>query len=168
MTERVLSVGTVFQPWTPLTHWQGTCVPITLGESTAQFAWGADTTVGQFLRWDDFFQRCAPKDAHDAKAVRRRHEQPLVSPFVELAAISERLRLAAGASGKRTEIDSYLGNLEAIQMAYADAAEMQRSYEGYDNTQQAAFYAHKKARLLAEANDILATAKALLRYGSDR
>lgn len=161
VSERVIPAGTIFQPWVPLPHLRGQRVPITLGEGALQFGWGEVEPLGRFLRWDDFFQRCAPNAARDAKAVRRLYEQPLVSPFAELPAIGQRLRLAASASGKVAEVDCRLAKLQTIQKAYADAAELQRGYDGFDNRQGAASCEATKVQLLAEAKKILAATKAL-------
>ena len=58
-----LGKGRLFQPWQPLDHWRGKHVPITLGDDATQFDWGVTSWEGHF--WDDFFERCAPRDVAD-------------------------------------------------------------------------------------------------------
>jgi hypothetical protein len=72
VTSRWLPAGTVFVPWEPLDHWRGVRVPITLGGDAAGFDWGVTAPEGHFLRWEDFFRRCAPAEGDtDSAALRR-------------------------------------------------------------------------------------------------
>lgn len=160
---RLLRTGAVFRPWEPLAHWRDERMPITLGDSALQFDWGMKSPAGHFLRWDDFFERCAPLGEPHAKARPRIHEHPLASPFAELPAIGERLRRAADQLGTRAVIDKMLASIGAIHVEHTAAAESQRAAEGFDNTEVAARYAMVQARLLAQAQDILSKTKALLR-----
>ena len=159
VSTQILRAGSIFVPWAPRAHWRGERVPITLGDGTGPFVWRTDAPPGLFLRWDDFFERCAPQDAPHAKAIPRLNEQPMACPFAELTAIRKRLRLASNTSGERAVIDACLAKLQALRAAHATAAEMQMGAEGFDNTESAARYATEKTRLLTEAQSVLAKAK---------
>lgn len=60
---KVLTAGSIFQPWEPLERWRGIKIPITLGEGAAEFDWGISSYEGHFLKWSDFFSRCRLNDA---------------------------------------------------------------------------------------------------------
>ena len=57
-----LPAGSVFQPWRTEDHWRGVKIPITLGDGAPEFDWGVTSADGHFLRWEDFFDRCALVD----------------------------------------------------------------------------------------------------------
>ena len=160
---RTLRAGATFQPWAPLPQSRGQRVPITLGDGAAQFDWSAASPTARFLWQDDFIERCARADALSPQAMSRRTESPIASPFAELDAIGARLRSAATTAADRAMVDDALAKLATIHAAHTSAAEMQRGAEGYDNTESAARYADTQARLLAEAREILRTARALCR-----
>ena len=60
---KVLTAGSIFQPWEPLEQWCGLKIPITLGEGATEFDWMVSSSEGHFLKWDDFFSRCQVNDA---------------------------------------------------------------------------------------------------------
>jgi hypothetical protein len=163
VTTRLMPAGALFRPWAPLEHQQGERVPITLGtDDDARCEWSAASPTAYFVRWDDFFARCAPAAATDAVARPRIDEQPIASPFAELPAIAARLRAAATTAGARAELDELLAVLARIAAAHARAADMQRGAEGYDNTETARRWADVQAQLLAGAREVLRAARALV------
>ena len=156
---RTLPAGSRFQPWQP---WREDRVPITLGDAATSFEWSAASPTGYFLWRDDFVERCARADAADPRAVPRTTEWPVASPFAVLDAIGARLRSAATNAEGRAMVEEALARLATIEAEHAQAAEMQRGAEGFDNTDAARQHAVTQARLLAEAQRILASARGRL------
>jgi hypothetical protein len=155
-----LKKGELFQPWPAAPHWRGVRVPITFGVDARAFDWGSHAPRGHFVRWDDFFERCAAVDAHDASPRSRIHEQWRASPFDELAAIASRLRASARSAGDLTAIDAILARLAVLQTNHADAVGSEWAAMGFDNMDSARRYAR-------EADDVLEEARALLQKARD-
>ena len=137
----LLHKGDIFQPWEPRDHWRGEEVPITLGEGATQFDWGVTSIKGHFLRWDDFFERCAPKDAPVGDGQSRVDERSLASPFAHLA----EMQLP----------DDVRRQLEDLKAQHTSAAMSELSALGFDNSEAAKKYRDEQKRILDEARELL-------------